>query len=86
MCFHFRENVRHDSWVCKVGLDVQISVTHRSVFNTASCCCDLVPGAGELVGDEGAGARTDAEDEYGGLGRHVEIPELRSLLRKWKRV
>jgi hypothetical protein len=76
MRYHLRKNLWHDSWICEVGLDIEVPVTYRPVFDTTSCRCDLVAGAGELIGDEGAGARTDAQDEDGGLGRHVEITDL----------
>jgi hypothetical protein len=49
MCFHFRKNVRHDSWVGKVGLDIQVSVTYSTIFDTASCRCYLIAGASKLI-------------------------------------
>src|SRR5271156_188274 len=70
MRFHFRKDVRHDSWIGKVGLDIQVSITYRTIFNTASCRCYLIAGAGKFICNEGAGARTNAEDENGGFGSH----------------
>lgn len=53
---------------------------NRSFFNTASCRCDLVAGVSELVCNEIACARTDAEDEDSGLGRHVGGERVREGL------
>jgi hypothetical protein len=49
------------------------------IFDTASCPCYLIAGAGKLICNEGAGARTNAEDEDGGLRSHVAVIGLTPL-------
>ena len=39
----------------------------------------MIAGAGKLICNEGAGARTNTEDEDGGFGSHVEVIGLRPL-------
>jgi hypothetical protein len=47
---------------------------------SSSCRCYLVAGAGKLICNESAGARTNAEDEDTGFEGQVEIIGLKPLL------
>jgi hypothetical protein len=82
MCFHFRKDVRHENRVGKVGLDIQVSVTYRTILDTASCRCYLITGTSKLICNESAGARTNAEDEDRGFGSHVKVIGFEAFVRE----
>ena len=67
MLLGFVEDLWHDSWVCKVGFDVQVSVAHWPIFDTASRRCYLITCTSELAGNKGTGARPDAKEKKGWL-------------------